>query len=189
MFSKRLRLNQSKHQNNFICGTLYTGYYYFILNTIRNIKRFFSAVRRFWDYGKLGWASYDWDYVYLLILIRFKLKRIKAALENAYHTLDKTSIQSTRICIGLLDRLISDEYNQWKERHCSKWGKPTLDKEDYDGTLYSITDNRYKSMTSDQITQEQDEYIIAQDRDKDHKKRDIHLLFNIMSKYYTWWWD
>jgi len=187
MFLKCLRFNRRKQKNNFICSTLYTGYDYFTPNT----RWFLSASRRFWDYGKLGFKSYDSNYIYLLILLRFKLKRMKETLENGRCIADKTSIQSIRICIRLLDLLITNKYNYWNNRHHSKWGKPIIDfhKEDYNAILYSIKDNRYDNITQHQIAKEQDEYIIAQDKDIVHKERDIHLLFNIMSKYYTWWWD
>lgn len=166
----------------------------FVSDPIYSLKQKYRAFVRFIEYGKLGWLSYDWDYSYLLILLRFKLKRIKYALENGLSIEDKSGTQSIKICIRLLDRLIADSYNYWKDRHYAKWGSPDFDfVEDSEheefGKLYRMVDKRHRNMSQDDLDKEHEECLAAMKKDEEHKDRDSRLLFSIMNKYYTWWWD
>lgn len=166
----------------------------FISEPIWFVKQKCRAFKRFIEYGKIGWKSYDWDYSYLLILLRFKLQRMKKVLEYGNCIPEKQGLQSIKICLRLLDRLITDNYNYWKNKHYDKWGQPEFDfvedSEDEElGKLFAMIDKRHNSMNQEELEQEREEYMVAIKKDEEHTQRDSRLLFSIMNKYYTWWWD
>lgn len=188
-------------RRNFRRGFLRRGlekvYDVIVFEPIWFVKKTCRAIKRFIDYGRVGWNSYEWDHSYLLKLLRFKLSRMKYALENGHSEYDKQTIQSLRVCLRLLDRLIKDEYNYWIDKNYAKWGHPDFDFvetnehpfSDEFGSLYSMVDRRHDNMTEEEILKERDDFMLAMKKDDSHRERDARLLFSIMSKYYTYWWD
>lgn len=169
----------------------------FIFEPIWFVKKTYRAIKRFIDYGKVGWNSYEWDHSYLLKLLKFKLVRMKYALENGHSECDKHTTQSLRACVKLLDRLIEDKYNYWSEKNYKKWGRPEFDFvkmtdhpfSDEFGPLHEMVDRRHRDMSEEEILKERDDFMLAIEKDDAHRERDARLLFSIMSKYYTYWWD
>ena len=61
----------------------------------RSIKRFFQAIKRSYDFAKIGWGNYDWDHGYLFELMLFKLQRIEISLKNGLA--EQSDRKSTRL--------------------------------------------------------------------------------------------
>ncbi len=160
---------------------------------LSKLRRFFRKVRRSWDYAVLGWANYDWDYAYLLELLRFKLERMHKFMNssNAMASHSKETIQSLRLAAKLSRKLCADSYSFFLDRHSKKWGdvkvfehvEPSED-EKRRGIAH-IT--RFNS--TPETAQEREEFLAAATADDNMRKRDARWLFSIMEKYHENWWD
>jgi hypothetical protein len=183
-----------KQPKNILSKILCKIYDFFVGNPIWKIKQTCAALKRFFAYGKMGWRSYDWDYLYLLILIRFKLFRMLTSLETGFKEQEEQTIKSLRICIKLLDRLTQGDYDYWLTKHYTKWGYPDFEfveseTNDILGPMKIMIDKRNQNRNEAEKNQEKEEFLVAYHADEKHKSRDAKLLFSVMNKYHTSWWD
>lgn len=162
----------------------------FAQDVVSTIKSFFRAVKRSYDFAKIGWSNYDWDYNYLLELMSFKLKRIEKAILNGNAELDKTTVQSIRICIKLLKKLSFEDYHYFTNIHYEKWGFPNWEYGETDSNGLSSVQIIHKNIkTEADKDQARKELVEAYQKDLAQEQRDSRLLFAIMAKYHKTWWD
>lgn len=151
-----------------------------------------ERVGRSLAYARFGWSNYDFDGAYALELLAFKLRRIQNSLLNhgsAYQ--DKQTVQSLRLVIRLLDRLVKDEYSKHYDKHGKKWGHSEFIADtDEQSSTYGRTVLKYPHpVTPEQDEQRTQELRAAFDADDQTRTRDSRLCFSIMSKYLPYWWD
>lgn len=159
-------------------------------NIIYKIQKFFTKLKRVWDFAVIGWGNYDWDHGYLYELILFKLKRMDYALKNGVAIHEKPTLQSLRICIKLLEKINKpDSYHYFTDLHDAKWGVAVMTpgRKTKHGTI--ITFERAKVITEEDKEIETREFLEAYRKDEEQETRDIKLLFDIMAKYSRAWWD
>lgn len=156
-----------------------------------SIKRFFTSIKRSYDFAKIGWSNYDYDYAYLLDLMRFKLERIEKEILNGYGEPDKRTNQSIRICIKLLKKIAHKDYQYFTELHYAKWGDPELTSHTHPDSkgLYRVTIEHKNAVTDEQKEQQKKEFLEAYKKDQKQEERDTRLLFAIMAKYHRRWWN
>jgi len=160
-------------------------------NIYYSIKRFFTSIKRSYDFAKIGWSNYDYDYAYLLDLMRFKLERMEKEILNGYAEPDKKTNQSIRICIKLLKKIAHRDYHYFTELHYSKWGNPELISSNHSNSewVYGLTIEHKNAVTDEQKEQQRKEFLEAYQKDAQQEERDIRLLFAIMAKYHRRWWN
>jgi len=161
-----------------------------VLSFLR-IRGIVLSIKRSYDYAKFGWSNEDYDHNYLLKHIEFKLKRLQHAIVNGYHVPHKQTDQSIRICLKLLNKLAFKDYSYFIDQHYAKWGQPEIKFiSESDKPGYSRMEFEHeKARTDDEKEQQRIEFSEAYKRDDKQRKRDLKLLFNIMSKYIDMWWD
>lgn len=84
------------------------------------IERFFSRIQRFFDYAPLVWEDEDWDSAYLLIMMKYKIKRIRENIDrNQNHEGCEADVANMKEIEECLDRIINDNYldKEWEEFH------------------------------------------------------------------------
>jgi len=139
------------------------------------------------SYFKIIWEDRDWDSHFLFALLRFKLKRMEQL--NRFHGHAVSSIEiadKIKVCVLLLDRIVKDEYEERVfEKHDKKWGDINLDFSD--SGCINITRKNVK--TKEDHEKEWKEHKALWERSAALKQQDIDLLFKIMSKHATKWWD
>lgn len=85
------------------------------------LKQFIYKIIQLCQWLPIIWKDEDWDYDYLLILIQYKLKRIKACLWNnriIEHKELRDTIIDINKCISAIDeyRSASEIYNEYYEQ-------------------------------------------------------------------------
>lgn len=150
---------------------------------------FLKKLKRALAFAIMGWSNYDWDIGYLHKLMLFKLKRMQHALINGVSIHEKTTLQSLRICIKLLERIVEDNYSYNTDRHDEKWGKAEFRTEPEPNSPYSRLIVHRDKVTPETEKQERLEFLAACRKDDERETRDIKLLHNIMAKYSRAWWD
>lgn len=144
-------------------------YYY------KNIKYFindiFYGIKNIITYAPLIYRDRDWDFSYIDIMLRFKLKRMSELLRiKDRHTTTQQHVKQINFCIKLLDRLIADDYTHPEYLN-------HLDVIVTNGTFKSkrlYTDEQFKKWM---------------EWENHWKSRDRRLLYKILDKHIEEWWD
>jgi hypothetical protein len=162
-------------------------------SVLNKLRGFCKRVRRSWDYAVLGWSNYDFDYGYLLAVLRFKLERMHKFLSgpDAIATHDKPALQSLRLAARLAKKLETDEYIFFVDRHNEKWKhvpthehiEPTPDERKAGIGMIS------RPIRTPETAAARTEYIRAVEDDQKIRARDLRWLFSIIEEYHTRWWD
>lgn len=89
------------------CSSWWLYWRYFPMDVLR-------FVTRVWDYLPLLWEDRDWDYVYLLRLLAFKLRRMRPLVENGpgAHAKDR-ALEMARAEILLRNVVDEDPDDEW----------------------------------------------------------------------------
>lgn len=154
------------------------------------IKFFFKSLKRAYDFAIIGWNNRDYDYAYLYKLILIKLIRIEKELKNGFCEHDKSTLQSLRICIKLLNNITEDSYDHNINLHDSKWGDLIVSYKDSDIKGFRTMEfNRPNAVTEQDKELQTKELRLALEKDDAQKTKHINLLFSIMAKYSRTWWD
>lgn len=84
-----------------------------ILHTIKyKIYRFFHNLAKIWEYSCFLWNDYDWDYIYILKLLKIKLRRTRERIfKNALIGDYKKVVKQIKLAELLIDRIIEDDYS------------------------------------------------------------------------------
>lgn len=88
----------------------------------KNVSGVFNhRIPQCWDYIKLAWYDYDWDYNHLLHLLIFKIKRMEKELrENDRHMGSQDYSQQMRLVIECLERVLNDDYISMIDKELKK---------------------------------------------------------------------
>lgn len=157
---------------------------------INKIKHFFKSLKRSYDYAIIGWNNPDYDFAYLNKLILFKLIRIEKEIKDGFGDHNKSTLQSLRICIKLLNKITEDSYNYNAKLHDAKWGELIVTYSELPYKKYTtMIFNRPNAITKQEQEQEKKELYIAIKKDEAQRTKHVNLLFSIMAKYSRNWWD
>ena len=151
------------------------------------VKVVWERFCRIWNYAKnVSQHDYDFDSHTIYLLLSDKLKRLKkVCMDEGHHEVQKQEIQSLRICIKLLDRIYDDHYylNRMVDRHALKWGEASYTwKNKFEVNYPRANTPEEKKQASLEMYQ----YFQLSDK---LNARDKKLMFDIMSKYISYWWD
>lgn len=165
-----------------------------------NVTAFIEWCKRAIAYARVGYKNYDFDALSIENYLLFKLKRVERCLVNG--TCDLTvemgpkKMKAIRLCIKLLTRLTDGSYHRFLDMHHAKWGvgEMTFTKvegtENKPGGPYSTMDIVYaKANTPELKAQQRKEYMEAVYADDREESRDRRLVYAIIQKYITYWWD
>lgn len=140
---------------------------------MRRIRKLLRFIKRLWAYLPVIWDDEDWDYMYLLRLVQFKVGRMRSHIKSCraaspgysqYQSRNKT-LRRMSIVENLIGRLEAGEYCQYEH---DEWSKNFVDANEFD--------SKYKLQ---QIIWHA-EYL---------ENRDWYMVWDIISKYARRWWD
>ena len=160
------------------------------------LYRYKKSTRRAIAYARFGWGNYDFDGIYLVGVVLFKLERMLEQLDGAdafcHH--DEQSLKSLRLAIRLGKRLQEHDYNYANTRHSRKWGELEvefipLDPEKHNGFKGSEMRTHRANITPETEEQEREEFMAATNEDDATKTRDGRWFFSIIAENYQAWWD
>lgn len=136
------------------------------------------------------WKDRDFDHVYLLIILRQKLKHMEEFFrsEYAYKINSKRDANNIHKCILLLNRLIEDEYTAF-DTYYKKWGEIEFRFEDVDNELSQLFIDIENVKTKEDKERETKEFRKCCQHEEDLRNQDLSYLFKIMRKHIRTWWD
>lgn len=160
---------------------------------VDRVWRFLRKIKRSWEYAKLGWSNYDFDFVYLFELLRFKLERMEKFLTgpNAVADHATTTLRSLKLAVRLAKKLETDSYDFFSNKSRKRWKhvkmfediEPTAAERQAGIGLVS------KPCTTQEAMDAHKDFIRAAEADVNIRKRDLRWFFSILEKYHEHWWD
>lgn len=145
---------------------------------------FLENLRALIDYIPLIWKDRDWDFVFFLLMMKFKLKRMRNYFLKSSILCKKSSketVDQIKKAEQLIDLMIEDDFIK-KEyaAHNKKWGKSKVLKNGVWGKDF---------LTESQKKQEQKEIrkiFILEEKRRSKTWKDF---FSILEKDLPGWWD
>ena len=150
-----------------------------MLNSLPNIlTEIKSGFKNLFTWFPIIWKDRNWDYIFILRIILFKLQLIEKCLKR------KQELKKLHVCILLLQRLTKDEYEtKLFDLHEKKWGKTKF-------TIQPTTLN----VTYEQAITEKDKKRELKDRQKILRHtsylqdQDLKYFCELFRKHiFTWW--
>jgi len=153
---------------------------FFYLDHIYHFTKLENYVR-FFKWIPVIWNDRDWDWLFLLKILRHKLNNDRNYyIKFGIHLRKDKQIRDMKVCVNLLDRLIADEYDDIYQKELEKkWG-------DYEGVFCL---SRVGVVTEEDRKQYNKDCKKAFEKADYAKKQDLELLFTIMKKKLFSWWD
>ena len=149
------------------------------------MRNFIRGIKNLWKWFPIVWKDRDFDYHYLLILMKFKLKDIERFFSS-----DKTMsvgiekcAKNVKICRILLDRILKDDYSCW-DVHDKKWGRGKLS---FENNTLEIIRSNVKTEKDKEV--ERKEFMRCYEQDVMLKDQDYEYLFKLLYKHIENWWD
>lgn len=154
------------------------------------IKSFFKGISNLWKWKSVIWKDRDFDYVYLLIILKFKIDNMIDLYDyrDRYIGQEKHREKLKR-CSILLHRLINNEYQEnIMKPHDKKWGKIKFDWEKCDNENYKLLVDRDNVLTEQDEEKERKEFMKLMKHVNYLENQDIDYLFHLMKKHLRSWW-
>lgn len=163
-------------------------------NFYRKIISFLSWLRVSVQYAVFLWNNHhDWDYNYLLDLIRFKLNRAKIEMNKSdFIEGNKRLARQIAYAEMLIQLLLEDDFCSKESLvHDRKWGELnfSFEKKISDsrpssiGALY-----REKVVTEQDKEQESNDFLALVELENIRRENTWNRLFKHLSKYMRGWW-
>jgi len=149
-----------------------------MLNSLSNIlSEIKSGFKNLFTWLPIIWRDRNWDYMFLLRIMLFKLQLMEKYLENEQES------RKLHVCSLLLQRLVEDEYEtKLFDLHEKKWGKAKFD-------IYPTL-----TVTYEKVTTEKDKKQELKDLQKlvNHanylQHQDLEYFCKLFRKHvFTWW--
>lgn len=137
------------------------------------------------------WGNWDWDYVFLLDVMRYKMARMSRCIAECDRGFDsQRHAKQLQACVDIIDRLRSDSYLKYEERqHEKKWGEFVVERIPRDDGLIKLDFYHVKARELGLEEQERAELRVIRNLAYRRRQKDLDVLFRIMRKRIEFWWD
>ena len=156
------------------------------------IYRFFFRLKTIFSYVKLAWNDHDYDWVYLMLVLQYKLKRMRVHFvkHNIVERAQEYGVQIKDL-EDTIERILDGNYcAQEYASHYAKWGKITFDRESImGGKLTRIKLRMSNVKTEEDENNEREEHFKIMEEYEKQKTNDIKKLFDTMRDNIQNWWD
>lgn len=152
------------------------------------IRNFKVGILNLIKWFPIIWNDRDWDYNYLLILLKFKLENMSYRLyTDDISTVCRKNSKKIDKAVKILSRMIEDEYdsNHLKD-HDKKWGKLKMT---VSPDTFQLNFNRPNVKTQDEKEKEHKEYIGLMKKSERARKRDYKNFFQLLETNIRGWWS
>lgn len=178
-------VNRIKIFKNYILNFLRIIYTYSYLETlIFEISHFFGRIYRSFQFAKYAYSTYDWDYIYIVDIMIFKMERMHDNFK--YHGVaeHKDDLKQIKATIKLLRRVKDYDYeDKYYKALDKKWGKfPTGRDGFWKGSRSKV------KTPADKKAYLKDVKALIKNSHKD-RTQDLRAAFKIMEKHIWSWWD
>lgn len=156
------------------------------------IRNFPSNLVKLLQWIPIIWRDRDWDYIFLLKIMRFKMKRMHEHFEK-YGQLVVTSqmVHQLQFCEKKIDEILEDNFIKAEmDAHTEKWGELNTDWYDTETPGLSRLDlyrpgAREKGLEDQEREESQELYHLEETR----REKAVELLFAVMRRNLRRWWD
>lgn len=127
-----------------------------------------AFLKRVYEYAPILWDDRDWDYAHLLILLKYKLRRMRPVIENgigAHSNLRSIEIHQAEV---MIDNVFEDPDDEWSLHH-DQW-------------------HQNKDL-NDPCPQSEEECHKALTASAERSERNWHTLWKYMDEHCQGWWD
>lgn len=171
--------------NNPLVRFLYRSVWSNVMMTIQNVSRIITWL-------PILWHDRDWDYAFILKILKYKLSRVRQCISSngIIEGADRVAKQIS-YAEFLIDRILEDDYCETEmKQHIQKWGPYCRRKKWTNGQLVGHAFHIRQNSTTHQKWQQQiaEERAIHQ-KQMDTRNKDRERLFRHLSKYIERWWD
>ena len=144
------------------------------------IRKLSRAIKRFWGWFFTIWNDEDWDYVYILRSLRYKIQRTRDNIqENHNHEECEKTVADMDHILEVLDRVMECNYcTEEFDAHMAKWG----------GRRMVDSGKGYSTMAPTSEEQRADFSALC-DRMNAAEKADWDELWSALSKDLKTFWD
>jgi hypothetical protein len=155
-----------------VAGILKRLLYWADFRLVSPVREFVRYVAKVCAYARLLWDDRDWDWAYILKLLKYKLERTRKTIQAGNHHVGADrDCRRIRTCEILLDRIIRDNYCEveWArffQKYPVDWSR--------------INDH----------TPEQDEaFWRVANHETYQQNQDLEMFCRIFRKHVRDWWD
>lgn len=144
---------------------------------------FIDRIKKILKWIPIIWKDRDFDYIFLLEVIRFKLKSMEEFFNSKYAMSMNSNKRAEEIhkCILILNRIIDDDYIEIAfKHHNKKWGE------------LNFKNNKFScpnANTEEEIKQEHKERFRLYKHSDILLDQDIDYFFKLLRKHFRSWWD
>lgn len=144
-----------------------------IIDGLMNLKIWFHVI----------WNDRNWDYVYILKILSFKIKLMRSDFEK--YERHEPTIKELTLVENLCNKILEDAYEENHLRsHDKKWGE--LEFNFTDENNFNFT--RKNVITEYDKKQESKEFRLKLKKSEKNKQSDINFLFKYIAKNIMKWW-
>lgn len=161
---------------------------------IRFFKRLYKNICVILSYSKFLWSNhYDWDYYYLLDLLRFKFLRMKKFFESkeCISVECENNVKIIQKILDTLDLIIEDDNckKEWEELY-EKWGEGELVEKEKLSNGNIVVSIEHKNAKTKEEKDQCSKDILALGILEEKKKYLLYKkLFNLILKNIRKLWD
>jgi len=149
--------------------------------------------KRLKKYSEFFRKNYDWDYNYIIDLLRYKIKRVRKYIKKhdiiEKQTLDEIVSQMTET-EQLLERVVSYDYGSDLEREfIEKFGGKIRYNTKFKKNHVLEIERDYSEINENQIEEAKKEFEQMHEREFELRKADLKKAFDLMTENIWSWWD
>jgi len=149
--------------------------------------------KRLKKYSKFLRKNYDWDYNYIIDLLRYKIKRVRKYIKKhdiiEKQTLDEIVSQMTET-EQLLERVVSYDYGSDLEREfIEKFGGKIRYNTKFKKNHVLEIERDYSEINENQMEEAKKEFEQMREREFELRKADLKKAFDLMTENIWSWWD
>ena len=154
-----------------------------VITEIRNLP---YNIKNIFGWSKVLWNNFDWDHDYLLVILEYKLTKMKKYFENSkWIDVEEGSKTAKEIdvCLQACNKLLDEEYkNEIYEKFYDKYPIASLEEwiDEQGRTVHGM-----KPMAKEERKEFKKAYKLADKTSKDLR----HQLFDNMRDNLEGWWD
>lgn len=177
-------------------GELSYAWYHLWFDFVYPVYNLWRQTKVICSYIPVLWNDRDWDWVFVLLLLQHKLKRMESKFRNGCHVGCEKTADKMKQCIELIERIVNNDYGQEaKAEFKKKWGElrdnsVLCQDDEFEGQKVYEWDLQYENeKTPEDSKQCYKESLEIYKLEAQQANRDMKLLFYILRRNLKRWWD
>jgi len=152
---------------------------------MNKLKRFLYNIKNIYEWSKILWDDFDWDYDFLLKILDYKLKKMRKYFDNS----NITTVEEYQSILNEIDTCINAIEQLRNRDYIDEIYKEYYDK--YPTTIESWIDEQRNVVHGIKMMNKERKKLfdIAYKKEKNKENELNHMLFDTIRDNYEKWWD